>query len=101
MYHHLLEFALGIEQRTLSVEWRGEKKEKKVCFVEFIFSKHFMVSKSSFTPKEIQEFKYGKCRAVIQKVFYVYVRVCGCVCLCMCVLQADILPHFSHPFLLW
>lgn len=35
-----------------------------------------MVSKSSFTPKEIQEFKYGKWRAVIQKVFYVYVCVC-------------------------
>ena len=83
------------------MEWRGEKKEKKVCFVEFIFSKHFMVSKSSFTPKEIQEFKYGKCRAVIQKVFYVYVRGCGCVCLCVCVSQADILPHFLHPFLLW
>lgn len=81
------------------MEWQGEKKEKekKVCFVEFIFSKHFMVSKFSFTPKEIQEFKYGKWGAIIQKVFYVYVRVCVCVC----VLQADILPHFSHPFLLW
>ena len=56
-----------------------------------------MVSKSSFTPKEIQEFKYGKWRAVIQKVFYVYV----CVYVCVCVLQADILLHFSHPFLLW
>lgn len=71
-----------------------------------------MVSKFSFTPKEIQEFKYGKWGAVIQKVFYVYVRVCVGVCVCVCVFYKQTYfyisrtlfcfgkakPHRTHPY---
>ena len=77
---------------------RGRKeKKKKVCFCRLNFFKTLYGFKSFFTPKEIQESEYGKWGAVIQKILC----LCACVWVCFssCVfLQADVLPHFLHPF---